>query len=285
MIALSTPHGFMDTNTSNDELRQLAGCFVQARSHGVSVPDFPGQLPADLHTAYQVQDLAISLWPDNVIGWKVGYIAAEKRDSSGDDRLLGPIFQRNFWNATGGTQPIPVFAPEGFAAIEAEYVMRLDADTPEGKTDWSPEEAAALPATLFVGVEVASSPLKTINLLGPRAVASDFGNNNGLILGAEIPNWTAVDEAGLKAECFIDEVSVGSGGACALPGGLRTAFAFALARSAKRGRPLKRGDYIATGNATGIHDILPGQQARVVFEGYATLHCKAVAAVATEACA
>ena len=33
------------------------------------------------------------------------------------------------------------------------------------------------------------------------------------------------------------------------PGGLRAAFAFALSRSARRGRPLKAGDLIATGNA------------------------------------
>ena len=62
------------------------------------------------------------------------------------------------------------------------------------------------------------------------------------------------------------------------PGGLRAAYAFALARSARRGRPLRRGDLIATGNATGIHDIAVGQQAVIRFEGHGEIACRAVAA-------
>ena len=258
-------------------LAAIAAGFVAARRQGSALDAFPGDIPGDLVTAYQVQDLAIANWPDTVVGWKVGYIAAERRDGSGDERLLGPIFSRQLWNATGSSTPIPVFVG-GFAAVEAEYVLRLDADAPVGKLDWTPEEAAALPATLFTGVEVASSPLATINQLGPRVVVSDFGNNNGLVLGPQIPAWTTLDESSLLAQTWVGDLHVGSGGAGHLPGGLRAAFAFALSRSARRGRPLKAGDYIATGNATGIHDITAGQQARVDFAGHARLDCHAVAA-------
>ena len=272
----------MSTDTAHQDdtpigLAAIAASFVAARRQGSALDAFPGPVPEDLVTAYQVQDLAIARWPDTVVGWKVGYIAAERRDGSGDERLLGPIFSRQLWNATGGSTPIPVFAG-GFAAVEAEYVLRLDADAPPGKQDWTPEEAAALPATLFTGVEVASSPLATINQLGPRVVVSDFGNNNGLVLGPQIPAWTTLDESSLLAETWVGDVHVGSGGAGHLPGGLRAAFAFALSRSARRGRPLKAGDYVATGNATGIHDIAAGQNARVVFHGHGTLDCHAVPA-------
>ena len=267
--------------SASPELVAIADSFTGARSRGESLSGFPGEIPADLVTAYQVQDVAIDRWPDRVVGWKVGFIAAERRDASGDDRLLGPVFARNLWNATGAIAPIPVFAG-GFGAIEAEYVMRLDADAPADKLDWTPEEAVALPATLFIGLEVASSPLATINELGPRVVVSDFGNNNGLLLGAEIPAWPALDDAALVAETFIDGASVGRGGATRLPGGLRTAFAFALARSARRGRPLRKGELVATGNATGIHDIAVGQRGTVVFEGHGTLEVQAVAATARE---
>ena len=272
----------MSTDTAHQDdtpagLAAIAAGFVAARRQGSALDAFPGDIPGDLVTAYQVQDLAIANWPDTVVGWKVGYIAAERRDGSGDERLLGPIFSRQLWNATGSSTPIPVFVG-GFAAVEAEYVLRLDADAPAGKLDWTPEEAAALPATLFTGVEVASSPLATINKLGPLVVVSDFGNNNGLVLGPQIPAWTTLDESSLLAQTWVGDLHVGSGGAGHLPGGLRAAFAFALSRSARRGRPLKAGDYIATGNATGIHDITAGQQARVDFAGHARLDCHAVAA-------
>jgi len=263
------------------DLAAIASAFTTARAQGRSLADFPGTIPANLVTAYQVQDLAIMRWPDQLVGWKVGYIASERRDESGDERLLGPIFGRALWNATGGQVEIPVFAG-GFGAVEAEYVLQLDADAPAHQLEWTPEQALALPSRLFIGLEVASSPLATINQLGPRVVVSDFGNNNGLIVGAEITDWRAREEATLRCTTSIDGQLVGQGGASTLPGGLRAAIAFALSRSARRGRPLRAGDLIATGNATGIHDILPGQSARIVFEGIGEIACQAIAAPAQE---
>lgn len=254
----------------------IAERFVEARAGARALADFPGAVPPSLEAAYRVQDLAIARWADAIAGWKVGYIQPQRRDASGDDRLLGPIWRRHLWPARGEV-PIPVFAG-GFAAVEAEYVLRLEADADPARMRWTPEDAARLPATLLVGIEVASSPLATINALGPCVVVSDFGNNNGLVLGPEIPDWAGRDEAGLSAETRIDGRPVGRGGAALLPGGLRAAFAFALARSARRGRPLRKGDLVATGNATGIHDILPGQRAQVEFAGIATLEARAVAA-------
>lgn len=274
---MSNDQGRQDPSAST--LDDIARHFVEARRAGRSLPDFPGAIPPDLVTAYQVQDLAITRWGDAVAGWKIGYIAPERRDVSGDERLLGPVFARNLWIATGSIVDIPVFSGAGgFAAVEAEYVLQLQADAPADKYDWTPEEAAALPTRLFIGVEVASSPLATINVLGPKVVVSDFGNNNGLVLGAEIADWTRLDEARLLARTEIDGQVVGTGGASNLPGGLRAAFAFALARSAKRGRPLRKGEWIATGNATGIHDIAVGQHAVVRFEGHGEISCRAVAA-------
>ncbi|MBP3985743.1 2-keto-4-pentenoate hydratase [Pseudoxanthomonas helianthi] len=273
---MGTRDGNANTGQSAGEHEAIASRFVQARKHGQSLPDFPGTIPPDLVSAYAIQDLAIAQWPDEVVGWKVGYIAADRRDISGDDRLLGPVFSRALWPATPELR-FPVYVG-GFGAVEAEYVLRLEADAPADKLDWSADEADAFPATLHTGVEIASSPLATINELGPRVVVSDFGNHNGLILGTEIPGWHAIPETELTCRTLIDGIEVGSGGATFLPGGLRAAFAFALARSARRGRPLKKGDLIASGNATGIHDIRVGQTAAIRFAGHGEITCTAIAA-------
>ncbi|HEL4257755.1 TPA: 2-keto-4-pentenoate hydratase [Stenotrophomonas maltophilia] len=273
---MSNEHG-THGHTPPADAAAIAQAFTTARLAGQALEAFPGDIPADLIAAYQVQDLAIARWNQPVVGWKVGYIAAERRDASGDERLLGPIFKPQLKNATGGTTDVPVFVG-GFAAIEAEYVLELLEDAPADQLHWSPEQAEALPARLYLGVEVASSPLATINELGPRVVVSDFGNNNGLVLGPEIGNWTSLDESALRAETLIEGEVVGVGGASRLPGGLRAAYAFALSRSALRGRPLRRGDLIATGNATGIHDIQAGQTALVRFAGFGEIACRAVPA-------
>lgn len=256
----------------------VAARFVQARLAGRALPGFPGDPPPDLAAAYACQDAAIALWPGILTGWKVGYIAPDRRDASGEDRLVGPIFAAALWpQAVGETVDVPVFVG-GFAAVEAEYVFRLGADAPAGKTLWTAGEALALVSALHIGIETAGSPLATINVLGPAVVVSDFGNNAGLVLGPEIADWRARDEAGLLCETFIDGRSVGRGGAASVPGGLGAALAFALGRCARRGLPLRAGMLVTTGAATGIHDILAGQSARIHFGAAGDLRCRAVPA-------
>ena len=133
-----------DIETTN-QLVAIAEAFVGARLRGTSVPGFPGTIPDDLVAAYRVQDLAIARWPDRVVGWKVGYIAAERRDASGDERLLGPIYARQLSTAAEDAA-VPVFVG-GFGAIEAEYVLRLQADAPPDVFDWTPEATAVIPVS------------------------------------------------------------------------------------------------------------------------------------------
>jgi 2-keto-4-pentenoate hydratase len=257
---------------------RIAAAFVEARLAGRSLPGFPGTPPPDLASAYAVQDAAIGQWPDEVAGWKVGFISPERRDVSGDDRLVGPIFRRAVWTTSAGDcRDVPVF-PGGFAAVEAEYAFRLGSDADPARLRWSPDEALALVSALHIGIETAGSPLATINVLGPTVVVSDFGNNAGLLLGPEIRDWRAIGEDQLVCETFVEDVSVGRGGARSVPGGLGAALAFALGRCARRRMPLRAGMLVTTGAATGIHDILPGQQARIRFGQHGELRCRAVAA-------
>ena len=257
----------------------VARQFVQARLAGQALPGFPGgRVPADLAAGYACQDAAIALWPDRVIGWKVGYIAPQRRDASGDTRVVGPIFSRAVWLwQPGQVLSFPVFVG-GFAAVEAEYIFRLGRNAPVGQTEFGAAEAMELVDALYVGVETAGSPLATINDLGPAVVVADFGNNAGLILGPEVPDWRHVADADLSCSTFIGGVRVGRGGAGSVPGGLAAALAFALGRCARRGMSLHAGALVTTGAATGIHDIEPGQLARIEFDGLVAIECRAVPA-------
>lgn len=258
-------------------LARIAERFVNARLAGACLDDFPGTIPADLATGYACQNEAIRLWPDTIAGWKVGYIAPERRDDSDEDRLVGPIFSRAIQNVTTDQcLDFPVFVG-GFAAVEAEFVFRLGRDAEPGKIDWTPAQAATLISALHIGVETAGSPLATINILGPTVVVSDFGNNAGLILGPEIPDWQSLDDSALWCETHIEGVLVGSGGAASVPDGLLAALCFSLNRCARRGLPMQAGSLITTGAATGIHDIRVGQSARVNFGRWGVIACRAVA--------
>ncbi len=266
------------TRPADRELEAIARAFVAARRAAIPLPDFPGRIPADMAAAYRCQDLAMELWPDALAGWKVGRIPPEVEARYGSDRLAGPVFAKTVRHVPSGeTVELPVYAG-GFAAIEAEFVIVVGADAPPDKLEWSREETAAMMEDLRIGVEMASSPLASINALGPAVVACGFGNNAGLIVGPSIANWRERDLGTMTCEAFIDGKRVGSGGAFNLTGGPLRSLQFMLELAARRGRPLRAGAVIATGQTSGIHDIRPGQTGRIDFAGDGTLSCRAVAA-------
>jgi 2-keto-4-pentenoate hydratase len=258
------------------DAKGVAAEFVKARRSAGFFTQYPGAKPQDLDAAYRCQDEAISLWDDSIAGWKVGWIPEPLSEKYGAQRLVGPIFSRSVQRSNGAaSQDAPVFA-QGFAAVEAEFVVQLAKDAPANVTDWTAETARRFVKAMFIGIEIASSPLQNINDYGPTVVTSDFGNNAGLILGAEIADWQSRPLETMNCETRIDGAVVGRGSAANVSGGPLTALAFALRVNARRGRPLRAGDFVSTGAATGVHSIQAGQSAEAIFTGLGSLRCRAV---------
>ena len=245
----------------------VAAELVAARREGRSLTRFPGVVPASMAEAYRIQDLAMSRWLDSLVGWKIGYISVDRRMAGDPDRLVGPIWHQQCHHGEEQALPAEVgIFGSGFAAVEAELVIRLDHDLPaRDGGGWTAEEAAGLEQHLLVGVEVASSPIPDINSLGPTVIAADFGNNNGLVLGSVIADWPA--GAPLRLACYVDGQLMGEGSAEDLPGGIHRGLATALNILASRGQPVRAGMVFATGAITGIHPIGPGQHCRVEVRG------------------
>ncbi|HWU50409.1 MAG TPA: 2-keto-4-pentenoate hydratase [Asticcacaulis sp.] len=250
----------------------IAEQFVAARKAARALPDYPGQIPEKLSESYAIQEQAIKLWNRPVVGWKIGRLTPDKQSLHGTERLAGPVFDTVFKQA-GADIEIPVFTG-GFAAVEAEYVFRIGKDADPAKTDYNEAEALALVDAMFAGIEMAGSPLATINKLGPTVVVSDFGNNFGLILGPKLlsltPDMSVADfqDSALtewRAVTVIDGRIVGEGGLFTMPGGPLKAIGWLAGHLAARGRPLKAGQLISSGATTGIHDVAAGQASSVRF--------------------
>ncbi len=258
-----------------------ARALTDARREARALPGFPGILPTSLAGAYRVQEAAIRLWQDRIAGWKSGRVPDGLQAVLGQERVSGPIFARNVRPVEGvDVVEFPVIAG-GFAAVETEFVVRIQADADPRKTTYSLDEAVALVRDVHIGVEIAGSPMAMINEIGPLAVASDFGNNAGLILGPVIAEWRRTLDS-VEIETFVDGVLVGRGRASSLPGGPMASLRFLAEHCARRGRPLTAGQLISTGAATGVHDITAGQSARLVFSGAGEILCRAIPAEAEQ---
>jgi 2-keto-4-pentenoate hydratase len=252
------------TEDAAADAKTIAERFAAARAEARLLDRYPGEVPTNLEAAYRVQAAAIAQFSHEVRGWKVARIPPAFAAKFPDERLIGPAFARNVhWVRDGEIADCPVFAG-GFAAVEAEVVIVVAVDTPAGKFDWTVDNVVDLVGSMHIGVEVASSPLPTLNDLGPGAVISDFGNNWGVVVGPEIRSWRTIDS--IDVETFIDGASAGRGKVAIRTGPL-SALAFTLNKRAQQGATLRAGDVISTGMITGVHDVRLGQRSRHVFDG------------------
>lgn len=250
-----------------------AQAFVEARMKGSALSTYPGDMPRTAEEAYDVQDSAIDAFPETMTGWKVGGINGDWRDRLGATRLVGPVFETYTHVSSGDCIDMPIFA-SGFAAVEGEVTAIIARDVPSGKTRFSTQDALDHIGSLHIGVEIASSPFPEINDHGPLVTISDFGNNRGLIIGDEIPDWRDLAVESWVFRTLINGEVVGESAPVGMPGGPIESVRFALENTAKRSRPVKAGMRILTGAATGVHQAYAGDEARVVLAGTTDIRCR-----------
>jgi 2-keto-4-pentenoate hydratase len=259
-----------------DDSAAIAGRFLAARRSASGLDEYPGEFPDTLEAAYRIQDEAIAAWGQPVIGWKVGRIMPPLAERFGTDRLAGPIFVAR--SADEGTiAEMPVFA-SGFAAGEAEFLLRVGKAPPVGKTGFTLEEAREHLDAVHIGIEIASSPLASINQLGPVAVISDFGNNNGLVVGAEIADWKTNSFEDWPVRLSIDGAEMATGNAADFPDGAIGSARFLFELMGRRGIALHPGQWISSGAVGGVHGARPGQIVEARFGDMEQVACRMVAA-------
>ncbi|HEY0313007.1 MAG TPA: 2-keto-4-pentenoate hydratase [Allosphingosinicella sp.] len=260
-----------------DDSATIAGRFLAARRSAGGLAAYPGDFPETLDAAYAVQDAAIAAWRKPVLGWKVGRINSPLDARYGADRLAGPIFALTPGRSDGCIPDMPVFA-EGFAAGEAEFLLRIGRAPPVGQNRFTLDEAADLIDAVHVGIEIASSPLGAINDLGPVAVISDFGNNNGLVVGPAVADWRSSGFEQWPVTTLIDGAPVGTGRASGFPDGAIGAARFLFELMARRGIALAPGQWISSGAVSGVHRAAPGERVEARFGDGFSLACTVIEA-------
>ena len=248
-------------------VKEIARSFVEARRAGTVLSAYPGIAPIALDEAYRVQDEAIALADRPLAGWKVGKIAPP---IDGVDRLAGPIFADQVVQEAAEPEAMPVFVG-GFAAAEAEFLLRIGAAPDPAKRSYTLDEARALVDAVHVGIEIASSPYPGINADGPAVTVSDFGNNNGLVVGRAIEGWRTVDLDTWPVALLVNGETVGKGTTAEMLDGPFGAVRFLLELSARRGTALSPGQWVSTGAVTGVHPVEIGDRVEARFgDGYTT---------------
>jgi 2-keto-4-pentenoate hydratase len=257
---------------------QIYQPFHAARTAARPLAAYPGNtVPATLAEGHAIQAASIAAWPDRVVGWKVAAIQPQWRAAYPAERLGGPVFARSLQMA--GVDAVDVHIIEGgYAAAEAEFALRLGADFPMHATFVSVEALQPFVAAVHAAIELAGSPLPTLSSLGPGAVLSDFGNNTGLVIGPELPEFFGRDGAGWLSETAVNGHLAGNGSAERIPGGPLAALLFLTNDLVARGLTLRPGDWVSTGASTGIHVLAVGDTVAARFDGKPAITLRVCAA-------
>ncbi|WP_084581372.1 2-keto-4-pentenoate hydratase [Sphingomonas azotifigens] len=241
---------------------RIAKAFVAARRAREGFADYPGAMPETLEDAYAIQAKAIALYDAPIAGWKVGRVPDPLVARYGANRLAGPIFADSVvWAQAGGPAEMSIFR-NGFGAAEAEYLVRLGALPSDFDRPWRNADILPYVAEMRVGIEIASSPFAGINAHGPAVTISDFGNNNGLLIGYGISSEE--DFLNWPVSLTVDGAVVGTGTAGGMLDGPIGAVRFLFERAAQ-GLPLAEGQWISTGAVTGVHPVRPGAMVAAAF--------------------
>lgn len=253
--------------------RQIARALVDARSHDRVLEAYPGAMPGSLAEGYLIQERALDCVGRIIGGWKIGRVRPTDVAAFGAERLAGPIFSDSI---VAASSEVPVQMPvlQGFAAVEAEVLLRVGSPPP---ADCDTASARAFVDEVRFGIEVASSPFVGINLHGPAVTVSDFGNNNGLVVGPVIADAGAPGVLDQPVTLMIDGAVIGTGSTAEMLDGPFGSLAFLARLMATRGRQLERGQWISTGAITGVHPVSPGQHVRATFGHALVVECEVVA--------
>lgn len=256
----------VDVNEDGTTLNTISQRLVSARLDAQPLSSYPGNLPENLESAYSIQSLSISVWPDEISGWKVGGVPEAFQAKFGAERLSGPIFRAATHSVVeGGTVSMSVFRG-GFAAIEAEFIAEFAVSIGPGEIDQSATDITDLLSAVYIGAETASSPMADINRLGPVAIISDFGNNAGLVIGPRVEDWRNRLAEQITIAVTVDGERVGTISA-AMKEGVLAAVSFLIELCAGRGIHIPAGTLVSCGALSGIHDVEVGAKAQVHFDG------------------
>ena len=257
-----------------DSAKTIARAFVEARHRVKILQDFPGPHPQSFRDAYEIQDSALALDGRAVGGWKVGLVKPPLCDDLGIDRLSGPIFADMIASAhPNQITDMPIFA-EGFAAAEAELMFRIARPALGDVRNFDDAQTLGLIDRVHVGMEIASSPFPGINSFGPFVTVADFGNNCGLLIGPELPDWRTRDLSAVHARLTIDGIEQGASDMSLLPRGPLGSVRFLSANLMERGLSGNEPYWVSAGAMTGVHAIGRDSIAEAWFDDSLVVRCR-----------
>lgn len=237
------------------QLMEAANLLLDARRTHTPIADLPVELqPTSVEETYVVHD-AIALAYGEVGGYKIGAATADATPS------FAPM-PRAWMASSGAVLSGPTYR---YRVVESEVAFLVGEDLPPRATPYTREEVVAAVASCHPVIEELES-----GLIDPKAAANfsalaDLQTHGGFVYGPAIADWTSFDFSKEPVTLAIDgSVRVEKTGSNT-SGDLVRLLPYLANEGAARTGGLKAGQWITTGNWTGVTFALPGSEVEVRF--------------------
>lgn len=236
---------------------EAADRLIRARSAGTGI-GWREILPADVDAAYAVQDATVARL-GHVCAWKVG---AKGRHVT---PICAPLPAAGVLGS-GATLAGPPWLLRG---VEVELALRVGRDLDAADARLGPKELAAAFDAVLPAVEVVETRLADWRTAAPLALLADLQSHGALVLGEPMamPQGRP-DLLTLEATLEFDGRTVAEtrGGNPAQD--VWRLLGWLIGHCARRGQPLRAGQFVTTGSCTGMMFAPPGTLAQARLTGF-----------------
>jgi 2-keto-4-pentenoate hydratase len=217
---------------------------IAARRTGDLIADVPpDDKPATLDDAYQIADRLAMQSNEAVAGWKIGASIPRAWERLG----LREPFGGRIFAPTVYRSPAALTDARGTLTIGAEFAPRLARDLHAEET-FTAESVRSVVEMIYPVLELNRPSFAAPMEVGGLSLIADNGVNIGLVLGAPIPVWRQVDLADVHVMFRVNGVEKTSGRAADIGLNPYEALAWLSNDRARRGDPLRAGQWVSTGD-------------------------------------
>ena len=237
-------------------INRAAAMLLAVRHGGAVVRGLGDAAPADEAEAWAVQQ-EVLLRRNGRIG---GYKCATPPGKAPSAALLD----------AAGLHPSPARWPVANGAkigLETEIAFRIGRDLPPRATPYAREEVMDAVAACFPAIEMVASRFAEIGSVSPLEAMADNIAHDGLVIGAEVPDWRARDLNDLKVrQSCGGTVQVERRGSSP-PGDPLLSLTRLANHLPAFGLHLQAGQVVTTGSWTGLLFVEGGQRVIGGFDG------------------
>ena len=238
------------------------------RSRARYVPLDTALRAAPLDEAYRIQDAVHRLMTKagrgEVAGWKIALTSKAMQAMTGVDQpAAGAIF-----STVVHASPVRVdIASYHHLGVEFEVAVRVGDDLPPGDRPWTRASVAGRVASCQPAFELVEDGNADYKTLDAFTLVAQNTWNGGIVLGAPVTEWRAVDLETAATRCWINSEPGGQGKTGDAMGHPLEAVAWVANLLNRRGRMLERGMIVMTGSSITTKFPAPGDRIRFAIDG------------------